>query len=966
MHKDVRFRSSLFVGASAFALLAVATAAGAQQTTETVTVTGSRIPRANLEAPTAVTTISSEVLQMSGTVNVSDMLRSVPSFGVSGITATNSNFATAGAGISTLELRNLGEKRTLVLVNGRRWVAGVAGTSAVDFNTVPTDLIDRVDVITGGASAMYGSDALAGVINVILKTDYEGMAADFQTGRTEYDDEVQYKAHVMFGGNFANNKGNLVLSATWSRNEGAWAKNRANLATDLLVSGGKSSYSDYGYFAIPSTGKAYTVSSGTGATGTVSAWSSSKYGFDRQPYRAIETPVDRLVLSTNGHYNVSQNFQLYMETTFANTKSAANIEPYPHASADLDGTENDLMGVSIDNPYMPQALRDAVVAAGDNYVTYRRRLAEFGPRHYDANRDLYRLVIGAKGTVFNDFNWDTYFDWGHTLDTQNGTGQVNIPNMREALNARVATAADITAGATVGGAPAKVGDIICSNYYTWTSKEGCAPINIFGKGAVSPAALKYVTAPASRTANIDQQVLGASIEGPVATLPAGDLHVVGGFEYRREFASDVPDALSQSGQNAGNKEPETRGSYNVIEFFGETEIPVLKNEFLAKELTVGGAVRWSQYGAQGSTTVTNAYTGRVQWKPVDDLLFRGQYAKAVRVANINELFAPGGEDFSSVDDRCYSEPLKPVGKQNPQVIANCAKDPVVKARTAANGSFDLTLAERQGTGGLSGAGNKNLTPERSDTWTVGAVFNHDFGSAGALEFSVDYFNIDIENVITTVGRQQAINQCYEAASYPNTFCTLFTRKATGPTNLQGAITAVNTGYFNQGYLKEGGFDFAINYNVDLNEFDWLKSALGGVDVGQINSRLNWTYTNNYSDQSFGTVTNDNGFIGAPKHKAQLGFIYENGPVTLQWETDFQSRVYVAPGELTSIRPYYLHNLSGSYQITEQVQLFGGINNLLNIRAPFVPNAYATTGTTTSADVYDAIGRRFFVGARLKM
>jgi outer membrane receptor protein involved in Fe transport len=991
-------------------------------------VTGSRIPHANLAAPTAVTTISSEVLQMSGTVNVSEMLRSVPSFGVSGISSTNSNFATAGAGINTLELRNLGEKRTLVLVNGRRYVAGVAGSSSVDFNTVPTDMIDRVEVITGGASAVYGSDALAGVVNVILKNDYEGLAADVQTGRSEYDDDVSYKAHVMFGDNFANNKGNIVLSATYSKNEGVMAKDRGDLRSDLTVSGAKSSYSAYGRIAVqadfktssltklkPSdpnsisaiAGAVDVVGSGAGPTGTVSAYGGT-YGFDRQPYRAVETPVERLLFAANGHYNVTNNTQFYVETTFANTRSEANIEPYPLDSSSLNnipGSAGGGGGISIYNPYVPAAIRTAALAAqsnlyvardaalaqaaaaatptlqagwadaaagfdqlgqADNYLTFRRRLVEFGPRHYSANRDMWRIVTGAKGTILNNYNWDVYFDWGHTLDTQNGTGQINIPNLREAVQAHAATAADVAANATVGGAPAAVGTIICDN--TYAQAEGCVPVNIFGLGAVTPAALKYVTAPQSRIDNIDEQVLGGSIAGPVYTLPAGDISLVTGFEYRREYATDVPDALSQSGQNAGNKEPETRGGYHVLEFFGETEIPILKDAFLAKELLVSGAWRWSQYGASGATTVTNAYTGRVSWSPVEDLRFRGQYAKAVRAPSINELFAPGGEDFAPVSDPCDSANT-PTGS----VLANCKADPTVAARMAATGSFTLSLAEQQGTGGTSNKGSTALTPEKSDTWTLGAVLNHDFGSYGALMLSVDYFSIDIKNVITTVGRQQALDLCYGGSSYPNAFCNMIVRKSSGGAFQQGAITQVNSGYTNQGYVKENGIDISLSHNFDLNELDWMKSGLGANDVGQLATRLNWTYTNGFSDESFGTVTNDNGTVGIPKHKAQLAVVYQNGPLNIQWETDFQSRIVISRTPTSSfynqsVRPYYLNNLSASYQITDQFQLFGGVNNLLNIRAPQIGSGVPgnTTGTNTAADVYDPIGRRFFIGGRVKL
>jgi len=221
-------------------------------------------------------------------------------------------------------------------------------------------------------------------------------------------------------------------------------------------------------------------------------------------------------------------------------------------------------------------------------------------------------------------------------------------------------------------------------------------------------------------------------------------------------------------------------------------------------------------------------------------------------------------------------------------------------------------------------------------------------------------------VITVVDRNQALTLCYDSTTYPNTYCNMIVRRSVGAAYQLGAVTEVNTGYFNQGYLKENGIDIAISHNLDLNEIGWLKSAIGAEDVGQIATRLSWTYTNGFSDEAFGEVTNNNGTVGAPKHKAQFGLVYQNGPLSVQWETDFQSRVVLVSYYPYPVRPYYLHNLSASYQVTDELQLFGGVNNLLNIRAPYIPNAYATTGTTTAADVYDAIGRRFFVGARVKL
>ena len=970
-------RSALFLGAATAAALSLSSTAMAADV-ETVTVTGSRIPvQANVQAPTAVTTISSEALQMSGTLNVAEIMNTVPSFGVPGLSPTNSNFYTQGAGISTLELRNLGEDRTLVLVNGRRYVSGLAGSNAVDFNTIPTQLIDRVEVITGGASAIYGSDALAGVVNIILKDDFEGLAASVQHGRTDYNDELQYGVNATIGGNFANGKGNAVVSIGWTSNSGVRSSARPNTRVDDLamcyVTGDLadctqsyspyySSYSPYGRIGIISTGQQLVVSNGVGPTGTVSPWSSSAYGFNRQAWRAIETPVERVTMAANAHYDISDDVQLYMETTFAQTWSKQRIEPYPHSSDDLYTD-----GVSINNPYMPQEIRDAAIAAGDTTVAYYRRMLEFGPRTYNARRDMWRGLIGAKGKILGNFDWDTYFLWGHTYDNQSGTGQINIPNMREALNAKVATQADLDAGAAIAGRPAALGDIICSNAYAWA--EGCAPVNIFGYGAISDEAIGYINAPALRIDNIDQKVAGGTIRGPVLELPAGQVYLVGGFEWREETASDIPDPLTQTGQNAGNKEEPIYGTFNVWEVFAETEIPVIKNQPLIQELTVGGAWRWSHYSTQGDTT---AYTGRVSYSPIEMLRIRGQYARAVRAPNISELYAPGGENFATVSDPCNGITAATTGT----VAANCRAVPAIAARIAATGSFTLLQTEIQGTGGFTGRGNPLLTPEKSDTWTIGAVLDHRFEGFGSIMFSVDYFTIDIENVIRALGRQTAIDQCYNSATFPNQFCNYVVRDTSGPAFQQGEITEVNSGYANQGYTKTSGVDFALSHQFDLNELDFLAngSVFGLDDAGQVSTRINYTWLQSFKTESYGTVTDSKGTIGLPVNEAQLGLVYSNGPVSVQYQLNYQGNVYfdVDPtGDFYGappIREYFLQDIAFQYQVTDEFQLFGGIKNFMDAKAPNILSGLPdnTTGTDTAADVYDPVGRRYYFGARVKL
>ena len=883
----------------------------------------------NLSAPTAVTTIDDATLQRSGTVDLAEILRVVPSFGESGLTPTNSAFLTQGAGISTLELRSLGEDRTLVLVDGKRYVPGVAGTSEVDFNTIPTDLVERVEVITGGASAIYGSDALAGVVNVILKQDFDGVTVNAQYGQSGHSDEIIYKTGLTAGANFDNGRGNAVFSVGWSRNEGVKSANRANSAEDntgLCIFTGvqsdcatplyhtESSFSAYGRFTLAGSPNVYTVSPGTGPSGTVVPFTTQT--FNRNAYRTIEVPVDRLLMAENMHYDLNSHMQLYLDSTLAITTSSTSIEPFPSTSCAspaatsagclaLPGAGGLDYGISINNPFVPAALKAAAIGAGDTTIGFRRRLVEFGPRQYTERRDTWRTMLGVKGTVLGDFDYDAFFSWGHTLDTLNGSGQYNETNFAYALDARLPGVGEV---AKPGG-----GGFVCNSVVA--QAQGCIPINIFGLGAITPQALAYVQANQQRIQNIDEKVLGATIQGPVYTLPAGDIHVVGGVEYRIEGSSDIPDPLTQAGQNGSNQSLPTMGGYHVAEIFTETEIPLLKDMPFAKELTVGGAFRWSQYNTAGDT---ESYTGRASWSPIDDVRFRAQYARAVRAPNINELFAPGGENFAPVADPCNGVTAATPG----QTAANCRSIPSIAARIAATGSFTLTLAEIQGTGGFTGSGNPLLSPEKSDSWQGGVVVTHDFDTDGMLTASVDYYNIKINNVIATIGRQQSLDLCYtQGVPFPNAFCSAIVRQTGLTPSTNGAITQVNSGFGNDGALRDDGLDFAATYSVDLNNVDFVKQLSGATDNGQLAARVNWSWLLKYDQVQFGLLTIFRGTEGTPVHKVQGALVYTLDNLTLQWDTTYMSATTLSKTGFFATAPvpsYMLHEVAPYHGERERI------------------------------------------------
>ncbi|WP_078084685.1 TonB-dependent receptor plug domain-containing protein [Microbulbifer mangrovi] len=927
------------LGLTAAAIMVPSMSAYAQEAedaalVEEVVVTGSRIVRANLDSPTAITTVDSASIEYSGELNSAEILRSLPATGVSGLSSNNSNFLTSGGGINTVELRNLGEDRTLVLVNGRRYVSGVAGSSAVDWNTIPTELIERVEVITGGASAIYGSDALAGVINVILKDDFEGVSITSSHGETlEYGDDTTDRFNFTAGGNFDGGKGNAVVSMTYTDEGGVLARDRKNTAVDDLSSiyfGGSvtdstapfySSYSEYGRFGIPSTGDQYVFDNDLGE---VVDWDGDKYGFNRQHFRRYSVPTERFLISSNLNYDLSDNLEAFVETTFARTETQTEIEPYPLSFDDLY-----IDGVSIDNPYVPQELRDLAVAAGDEYIQFVRRTTELDQRGSFAERQTFRALVGLRGE-YNDWNWDTFLGQGQMQDSQRGTGQLNISNFRNALNA-------------VEDAN---GNIVCAD--PAAVAEGCAPLNLFGKGAISQEAADYVSAPSVRDQRTKQTIAGINVNGSLVDLPAGPLSLATGWEYRDEYAADFPDALTRTGQNAGNKEEPTEGSYSVNEIYVEMEAPLLSDLPGVQSLSVGAAYRYSDYDTIGNT---DAYTGRVSWVINDELRVRGQYARAVRAPNISELYSPGGENFASVSDPCNGVTATTSGV----VADNCRSIPAVADRIAAEGVFELTQPEIQGTGGFTGKGNENLFTETSDSYTFGAIFEHDFGTFGNITTSLDWYSIEIEDLIDTVGRQTSVDFCYNSTSFPNNFCDFIVRDNSGPAFQKGEITEVNSGYINEGTLTTEGIDLQLGWSRDV--------GMGTLDVN-----LNYGHVMDYTLSKFGDADELVGEVGYFENQWLATINYAMDRLVVQWETAYLSDAspdLSSPDFNYSVGEYVTHDLFANYQFTESVSANIGINNVLDEEAPIILSGVPgnSTGTDTNASVYNPIGRSAYVGVR---
>nr|WP_297380980.1 TonB-dependent receptor [uncultured Roseateles sp.] len=965
---------------SAMALAQSAAPAPQQQQLERVEVTGSRILSVNAESPAPIQVLSAADIASSGVANLQDLLLKNPVFGSPTISRTNSNFSTSSAGVSTIDLRNLGYNRTLVLVNGRRYVSGVPGDSAVDLNTIPTDFIERVEVMTGGASSTYGSDAVAGVVNIILKRNFQGMVLDAQVGESAKGDDEKKKFSATFGMNAPDNRGNLMFNLSASKQGAVYSKDRSWTSTDQISEGFAtgdpttifkpmrpffSSFAPQGTFSYypaatgPATRFTYDANGNQIPVNTNGAGGGTPTGFDRTAYRTIAIPTDRLMLATKGDFNLNDKHTVFFEGTYASTKTKTRLEPYALDSADITDTgllpvEANVNGTIVRNPLIPDTIyNNTVDRDGDGLrdFSFTRRLSDIAVRGNKADRDTMRIVGGVKGEVNNTWTYDTYLGYGVTKEGQTGTGQVNVLNFRNALNV-ITDVNDVNNNGSTT-------DFICADAVA--RAQGCVPANVFGRNTLSPEAAKYLHAPSSMNSRVTQTIAGGSITGEVFDLPAGPVSVALGGEYRRESSEVEFDALTQTGLNAGNALPNTAGAFNVKEVFVEGRFPLLKNLPLVRSLDASAAVRQGRYSTVGNTTSWNS---GLDWALNSSFRVRANYSVSTRAPNVSELYTPPSQDFpNGLIDPCVGV----TAASTSAVALNCLKDPGVAANVAQNGSFTINQADLQGISGFN-SGNPNLKAEKGKSFTLGFVLTpRDF--LRNFAFTADYYRIKVENAINVPGRQYALNQCYSGAD--TSFCQYITRR-------QSAIGANSVGsleFIDQTNANTGG-DFVEGIDVTAN----YATRIGG---GAFNSRIAYTFMKKAYNQPTPDAPQDrfDGEVDQPKHRWTLNLGYNIGDWGLNATTTYIGQVYlddtfrtnpdnwveIPTRAQTRVKQKVYFDFQGTYNFTKNAQLYLGIDNAFNTKpAPILTGLPGNvTGTETSSS-YDAIGRRYYIGLRYSL
>ncbi len=827
---------------------AAAPAAGTSETQLTeVVVTGSRIAQPALEAVSPVTIVSAQQIQESGSARIEDILNQLPQV----VADMGSALANGATGAATVSLRGLGCQRTLVLINSRRLMPGdptSAGDSCADLNQIPTDLIQKVDVLTGGASAVYGADAVAGVVNFVMNDHFEGFrfdandsfynhsqhdggavtdlqAAGFTVPTGSVTDGQTADFTAILGSNFDDGKGNAVTYLGYRHTDGVLQGTRDFSACSLTSSGPKRVCGGSGTtyptrFSLNNAAAGYVGSYSVGAGGSLVPTSSLPAGglYNYAPLNYFQRPDDRYTGGFFAHYDINDHARVYMELQFMDDRTAAQIAPSgAFTGAGLsttNGIPNGAWAVNCNNPYLSGQEYTAFGCTGPAAtntnlvnVTFGRRNVEGGDRTDDLGHTSFRQVIGVKGEINDAWNYDTYFQNGITRFSEEYDNDVSKLHMSNALQA-----------VTGPG-----GQIICAGNANGNNAPGCVPWNIFQPGGVTPAALAYIGVPGEQKGFTQEMVWEGDITGDLGKMgiqspwASSGLGVSIGSDWRQEKAQLRPDEEFITNDLAGQGSPTlpTYGDFTVWEGYLEARMPIMSDQPFAKALDVDAGYRYSDYSLSFGST--NTWKVGLIWAPVEDVRFRTTYNVSVRAPNIQELYLQPRVQLDGTSDPCAGPITNPITPPSASLAA-CEHSGVTPGEY---GNIVNNPANQYN--GLEG-GNASLKPETARTSTFGLVFTPQF--LPSFNATVDYYDIKIANVIGTYGANLILGNCLNSAN--PLFCSLVHRAPDTGTASSGSLWLGTQGYitdgtYNLGELQQEGIDFEFNYRQDaglVGKFDF--------------------------------------------------------------------------------------------------------------------------------------------------
>ena len=903
-----------------------------------VVVTGSRIRRVDSETANPVLVIDQTTIAESGITQVGDLVQRIPSISGKGTNPNTNNGG--GFGESNIELRGLDAKRTLILVDGRR--VGFVGITqdATDVNQIPFNMIDHVEVLKEGAGAIYGSDAIGGVVNFITRKSLDGIELTGDYGETTHADGKHGQFGVLMG--TSNDKGSVLVGGNYFKQEAVGAGRRDYSKYALYLYGGTTGITRGGSSRVPTgrifdnplgllgangkpCGSVTRIASAAGsAVSDYRCFNSPADLFNYQPLNLITTPVERSSIFGKANYQINDHVEAYSMVTYTHSHSGFQLAPLPF-DAVADG-----ITLSKNSIYNPFGI-DFGGSSGANPAFYLRTFL-FGQRRSDTTEDSNDFNGGLRGDIFDTgWKWDTNVTYTRLQEHANISGYYFASKLQQAVGPSF-LAADGTP--TCGTPTAPI--------------SGCTPINLFNQFANSASALTGTSANYNQDYVYTYKAADVDLTGKVWTLPGGDLMAAVGFEYNDRRGKFAPDQIVQAlpplylgcGLSQETCTGNAIGAYNSKQEYLEVLVPILKDMPLAKSLNVDAGVRHNDYSLFGTSTKSDF---KVEYRPIRDLLLRGTFSQVLRVPTINDIAAAPVNNAATFNDPCTALTAAKVAA-NPNLGLACVGVPLTG-----------TFAEPNGQVTSLNESNPKLKPETGKVKTAGFVYEPSYVSGLSVE--VDYWKYQISGLITPLDANYTAEQCVATGS--PTFCGLINRFGAGPN--AGFVQAIINPSFNLGSLDTSGFDLGLKYQIKNTPF------------GAFNAELDWTHTNNYTNtpapgaatqELAGTFTRQFGNYAKNRGLAMVGWNWLNADLLVTGRY-IGSLDILNPSKHGDVGPYPIGSvmytdITVGYTLPTKTHLQVGVRNLSDKQPPiFFQNNVANINTDTNT--YDVLGRQWFVG-----
>lgn len=930
---------------------------------ERITVTGSRLRRDSFSVATPLVTMDKEAIEDTGLGSLSEILiNEMPQVSM-GSSNSNSQSSVSTTGLSTIDLRGLGTNRTLTLIDGRRVVSNSYSGNYVSLSTIPSGMVEKVEIITGGASAAYGSDAVAGVVNIITKKDQEGFSFKAKVGESDEGGGEEYTFDMDYGTEFSDGRGYLFMAGSYNEEKGltfydrkraqqqdSWDYDADEMCNVMQTESGDQCMRDItkadwrslsdsipgGVFdekssSRPDAGFWYDQS------GLRNDWHEERYGINTNQFVMLKVPDEAYTGAIKVDYELNDDLNSYFQVQYSINKSLNMKAPESEDECDdvltyepSDGSfDTACIGrIPTDNPYVPAEIAADASSKG---IKWDRNFAEVGNIMTDNERTTVRTWAGLQGVMFDgNWDWDVSVGYGKFKQEQTRLNEINVFRAASALDADYA--AD--------------GSIQCAD--ADARANGCQPLNLFGEGSITPEAADYIRANPTITTDIEQVNVLGYITGDLFEMPAGPVASAFGIEYRRDEQTVATGGGAEVGGVTFNYVPTFSGDVEVYEAFAEAAFPLLKDAPGAKNLSLEVSARVADYSWSNIDLVGSYKTGLI-WEPISGYAVRANWARAQRAPTITEALSPPRGDYDSFDDICDGTTATSTDAGHD----NCRMEPTIANVIATEGEF-----EDENSGYSPNVGNNELTEETADTYTFGVTMAPSF--IDGLRVAVDYYEITIEDAISYFDNEDIIEYCYDSSleyGENNTYCNDITR------NNEGSIQEIMQRNYNLDEITTKGYDIAAVYELDLN------------DYGSVKFKTDWMHVIEYSQTVQSPqgpeTTNYEGYLSTDvfEDKASASVTWYKDGLRARWSTNYKSAVKASRSryedwqedmsdnaencasgsedcienpeslKFSEIGSYIKHNVSLSYttDISEssEMRFFGGVNNVFDNRGEFI-------------------------------